>query len=605
MPPSGAWSELFGGVAQVSLTKRPNNKVVTILGARLPISVTFFAIQNFHEGVGATGMPALHLVTMDTVVIGKIKEALIQRIGVERFGLWFQTGVQFRVQSDAIVVEVAGDFALQRLRANFFRHIESASAQAMGFLIPVSMQLAAAGLETTATAAIDPNSARSQSLEPIAHVENRVEIAAAEPLPSQGSPKALPAAVRVGRVHAGLAREKKSSETTGPVRIGTFRSAAIDARPVRSETKAATNGPNLDNPASGQPTTEQPHRGDALTFANFASGTSNQLAHTAAQMLSAQPNDAAPLCFWGATGTGKTHLLSAIRHELRHRHKMQRVILMSAEDFTNDFLTAVRGAGLPAFRKRYRDVDALLIDNIQFFGGKSATLREMLYTVDTIVSRRRPLVLAGDRPPMEIEGLSSELAGRMSSGLVCGLGPLEIEVRRELLRRESMRSFMPWDEDLIQALASRVSGDGRLIQGIGRLVSMLQRMHRRMPTMQEIVHEAGDMLQRGPRVVALSEIERAVCTAFSLPSGELRGDGKSRNISQPRILAMYLARQHTSAAFSEIGRYFGDRNHSTVIAAYRRAEAWLTTNKCVGGRGPHGLKVQEAIDTVENLLRIG
>jgi chromosomal replication initiator protein len=533
-------------------------------------------------------MPALHLVTKDMVVIGKIKEALIQRIGVERFGLWFQRGVQFRIQSGAVVVEVAGEFALQRLRANFFRQIESASAQAMGALVSVSMELAPAVAEP---------------IEPIVAIQDPVADAPNHPQPQ--SSKALTHTVRVGRVFAN--RGKVSAETGGPVRIGTLRTVAIDARSSRSETE----GENCPTVGSGEPLLNSGElentrpKGDALTFANFAAGTSNQLAHTAAQMLSAQPSDAAPLCFWGATGTGKTHLLNAIRHELRHRHRMQRVILLSAEDFTNDFLTAVRGAGLPAFRKRYRDVDALLIDNIQFFGGKSATLREMLYTVDTIVSRRRPLVLAGDRPPMEIEGLSGELAGRMSSGLVCGLSPLEIEVRRELLRRESMRSFMPWDDELINALASRVSGDGRLIQGIGRLVSMLQRMHRRMPTMQEIVREAGDMLQRGPRVVALSDIERAVCAAFSLPAGELRGDGKSRNISQPRILAMYLARQHTSAAFSEIGRYFGDRNHSTVIAAYRRAEAWLTTNQCVGGRGPHGLKVQEAIDTVENLLRIG
>ena len=547
-------------------------------------------------------MPALHLITKDMVVVGKIKEALIQRIGVERFGIWFQTGVHFRVQSDAIVVEVAGEFALQRLRASFFRHIESASAQAMGVFVPVILQLAAESPKMTEKTSREPDSAEQKLPKPANIAENTT------------GPIGLSTTVRVGRARTGQAKDKKTSELVGPVGIGSFPRAAIDANAIRSETKKLTGGPTTDSLALDKSTTDQSHqshqshqsnRGDALTFANFASGTSNQLAHTAAQMLSAQPSDAAPLCFWGATGTGKTHLLNAIRHELRHRHRMQRVILMSAEDFTNDFLIAVRGAGLPAFRKRYRDVDALLVDNIQFFGGKSATLREMLYTVDTIVSRRRPLVLAGDRPPMEIEGLSSELAGRMSSGLVCGLSPLEIDVRRELLRRESMRSFMPWDEDLIQALASRVSGDGRLIQGVGRLVSMLQRMHRRMPTMQEIVHEAGDMLQRGPRVVALSDIERAVCTAFSLPTGELRGEGKSRNISQPRILAMYLARQHTSAAFSEIGRYFGDRNHSTVIAAYRRAEAWLTTNKCVGGRGPHGLKVQEAIDTVENLLRIG
>lgn len=342
-----------------------------------------------------------------------------------------------------------------------------------------------------------------------------------------------------------------------------------------------------------------------MTFGTFLTATSNTLATTAAQMLTASPSHAAPLCLWGATGTGKTHLLSAIRHELRARHRLSRVILMSAEEFTNDFLSCVRGTGLPAFRKRYRDVDALLIDNIQFLGGKSATLREMLYTVDAVLSRGRPLVLAGDRQPLEIDGLSSELAGRMSSGLVCGINPMELQLRRDLYRRHSQQSFMPWDEATIDLLAERTVGDGRVIQGVSQLVSMLQRMYRRMPTPEEIMTHAGDLLQRGSKAVALADVERAVCTAFGLPLGELKGDSKARKVSQPRILAMYLSRQHTTAAFAEIGRYYGDRNHSTVIAAQRRVEDWLKNNQPVGGRGPKSIPAKEAIAAVENLLRIG
>jgi chromosomal replication initiator protein len=582
-------------------------------------------------------MPALHHDTEDKDVLGKIKEALIQRIGADRFGLWFTRGVEFRCEANAIVVAVSGEFALQRLRVNYFRQIESAVAQAVGSLTPVRMELAdepaatpaVAPVDSSVQAAANSHPSMQESSHPLGFAARGVGRPAAPRLRTQNhgpeplrtllasdsavhSPANRPASTRPAANRPssnGLLSNSPNmggvDRTAAPIAVGpvraNIRAASIDVQAAVPETAS-------DNHSSPSPTElekTRPH-GDAMTFANFAAGSSNQLAHTAAQLLAANPNEAAPICFWGATGTGKTHLLHAIRHELRTRHRMPRVILLSAEDFTNDFLTAVRGgAGLPAFRKRYRDVDALLIDNIQFFGAKSATLREVLYTVDTIISRRRPLVLAGDRPPMEIEGLSGELAGRMSSGLVCGLNPLEIEVRRELLRRESMRSFMPWDEETIQALASRVSGDGRLIQGVGRLVSMLQRMYRRMPTMQEILREAGDMLQRGPRSVALEDIERAVCAAFNLPVGELRGEVKSRNVSQPRILAMYLSRQHTSAAFSEIGRYFGDRNHSTVIAAYRRAEAWLKTNQSVGGRGPHAIKVQEAIDTVENLLRIG
>lgn len=342
-----------------------------------------------------------------------------------------------------------------------------------------------------------------------------------------------------------------------------------------------------------------------MTFGTFLTATSNTLAATAAQMLTASPINSAPLCLWGATGTGKTHLLSAIRHELRTRHRLSRVILMSAEEFTNDFLSCVRGTGLPAFRKRYRDVDALLIDNIQFLGGKSATLREMLYTVDAVLSRGRPLVLAGDRQPLEIEGLSSDLAGRMSSGLVCGINPMELQLRRNLYQRYAQQSFLPWDEATIDMLAERTIGDGRVIQGVSQLVSMLQRMYRRMPTHEEITTHAGDLLQRGAKAVALADVERAVCTAFGLPLGELKGGSKARNVSQPRILAMYLSRQHTTAAFAEIGRYYGDRNHSTVIAAQRRVEDWLKNNQPVGGRGPKSIPAKEAIAAVENLLRIG
>jgi len=543
--------------------------------------------------VGATGLPALHqgIDTMDE--LGKLKEALIQRIGVDRYELWFAKTVRFRLETDTLIAEVAGDFALHRLRANYFRHIESAVAQCAGRLVKVRMELQ-----------VEQRQNPVATSEPAGNTEPELSVKSktSHPAYCEHPVSVLPKMREIGPSTLASGRPLRPSARTEPIRVGSIRGKAIDSSVAGQETMPAVRLAADSSPAAFSTKSSQV---DAMTFANFAPGNSNQLARTAAQLLAEKPNESAPICFWGATGTGKTHLLNALRHELRHRHRMQRVILLSAEEFTNDFLVAVRGAGLPAFRKRYRDVDALLIDNIQFFGGKSATLREVLYTVDTIVSRRRPLVLAGDRPPMEIDGLSSELAGRMSSGLVCGINPLEVEVRRELLRRESMRSFIAWDEDTIETLANRVSGDGRLIQGIGRLVSMLQRMYNRNPSMQEIVREAGDLLQRGPKVVALADIEKAVCSAFNLPVGELRGEVKSRNVSQPRILAMYLARQHTSAAYSEIGRYFGDRNHSTVIAAYHRAEGWLKNNKSLGGRGPHGLNVQEAITTVENLLRIG
>ncbi len=548
-------------------------------------------------------------------VLGKIKEVLEQRIGSDRFRLWFGDRVRFGMDGQAISLKVDGDFALERLRGKYLREVEAAAAQVTGRIVPVRMSLLAdtapvlSSEETSADGAFsDANQAECSPI-------------TASPLREEPTPAA---AARARRIAASQpTRLTSDAKPTRSIRVTeqppaaagavrTARGAAASDRPrVRSVPAATprgtsgTNGATAGPDGAGTPVESSGRRVVPMTFGSFLQSTSNSLAITAAKLLAADPVGSAPLCFWGATGTGKTHLLHSIRHELRVRHGLSRVILLSAEHFTNDFLSCVRGTGLPAFRKRYRDADALLVDNVQFLGGKTATLREMMYTVDAVVSRGRPLVMAADRQPMEIDGLGSDLAGRLSSGLVCGINPMERELRRDLYRCHAQHSFLPWDEPTIEMLAERTIGDGRVIQGVSQLVSMLQRMYRRMPTFQEITSQAGEMLQRGPKVVALADVERAICATFGISTQDLRSDAKSRNVSHPRILAMYLSREHTSAAFSEIGRYYGDRNHSTVIAAHRRVEQWLEGDQPLGGRGPKNMKVQEAISAVENLLRIG
>ena len=597
-------------------------------------------------------MSALHQGPDDRGVIGTIKEVLKQRIGADRFGLWFGERVHFVLESSSLILLVDGEFALERLRGNYLRAVESVAAEVLQRMVPVRLQLAGADDLAAAAPATAPSDTVAAAIVDVTPADKPAAPAAktlarrrlgAETTTNCGATARRPGgrlstggpAALADVLMAAATEPRRSGKATSAHRPATPRQSAraTTIAPSPTETRGTAIGPS---PRSIRVTTAPAGSGDEgqateasgaggstgaatadrrlqapggrglpMTFGTFLTATSNTLATTAAQMLTASPANAAPLCLWGATGTGKTHLLAAIRHELRTRHRLPRVILMSAEEFTNDFLSCVRGTGLPAFRKRYRDVDALLIDNIQFLGGKSATLREMLYTVDAILSRGRPLVLAGDRQPLEIDGLSSELAGRMSSGLVCGINPMELQLRRDLYRRHSQQSFMPWDDATIDLLAERTVGDGRVIQGVSQLVSMLQRMYRRMPTPEEIMTHAGDLLQRGTKAVALADVERAVCTAFGLPLGELKGGSKARNVSQPRILAMYLSRQHTTAAFAEIGRYYGDRNHSTVIAAHRRVEDWLKNNQPVGGRGPNSIPAKDAIAAVENLLRIG
>lgn len=542
--------------------------------------------------------------TQDRTVEGKIRDGLERRIGTDRFGIWFGDRVRFEIGPDGLTVWVHGEFALERLRGHYYRQIESIAAEVVGGIVPVKMSLweersgvlssadqeAATSLRpsvpTPTAVTTDVQQIRSQPV-------RSIRVSSPNPLREIVPKATAPRGIGGGQLRVG----------SGPVVVRP--SDGLSGNASAREGSGRELGGEGEDGALGESLASPGRRVVPMTFTSFMPATSNQLAVTAAKLLASDPIGSAPLCFWGPTGTGKTHLLHAIRHELRARHGMPRVILLSAEQFTNDFLACVRGTGLPAFRKRYRDADALLIDNVQFLGGKTATLRETLYTVDALLTRRRPLVLAADRQPLEIDGLAGDLAGRMSSGLVCGINPMERELRKELFRRHAEQSYLPWDEATIEVLAERTMGDGRVIQGVAQLVSMLQRMYRRMPTLQEIAAQAGDMLQRGPKVVALADIEKAICSTFGITTQELRSEAKSRSVSHPRILAMYLSREHTTAAFSEIGRYYGDRNHSTVIAAHRRVEEWLEGERTLGGRGPKGMKVKEAIAAVESLLRIG
>lgn len=284
---------------------------------------------------------------------------------------------------------------------------------------------------------------------------------------------------------------------------------------------------------------------------------------------------------------------------------MRRVIRLSAEQFTNDFIKSVGTSGLPAFRRRYRDLDALLIDDVQFLATKKATLREMLYTIDTLASAGRPLVFTADRPPAEISGLTRELAGRMSAGLVCPMRPLDTTTRETLLRRLiAQHCPAAWPEEVIVEINGMLGGDGRMLRGIVNLVSTLQRMHRRMPTMDEIRQYGGELLRSQTPVVTLTAIERAVCEAFELDAQALRSGGQTRSISEPRMLAMYLSRQLTSSAFSEIARHYGGRSHTTALAANRKVASWLESGRSVG-RGRQAMSARQAVERIESILRTG
>ncbi|WP_164101203.1 DnaA/Hda family protein [Candidatus Laterigemmans baculatus] len=560
---------------------------------------------------------------MDVAV--EIQDALIRRLGADRYALWFNDQVRLQFAGDALTVTAENEFAVARLRKRLLGDLKAAAGEVLGAGVSVRLQVAAEEPTTAADgdASADDGSAIGGAAEDAAASDGDAAVGR-EPLGGEGAGR------RAGRQRA--LRSTAGGDGSGLSTLGTLASSAHGRGGAKRGAGAAKNAAGRGGAAarfgrgarsasakpehplrmvSADSSEESPAESTTprsplagASAGTFSVGDCNRLAFTATRMVIEEPGSVSPLFFWGPAGTGKTHLLAAIRNELRRRHQLRRVVMLSAEQFTNDFTGAVRGSGLPGFRRRYRDVDALLIDDVQFVGGKRATLRELLYTVDSLLRGRCQLAFTADRPPLDLEGLNEELAGRMAGGMVCALRPLDRATRRGVLQSMVERTGTEASAEVLDRLADELAGDARILSGAVHHLHTLGQMIGRPATWEELQQSAPELISAGRPAVNLGDIQKAVCDMFGLPSGSLRSRGQQRAVSQPRMLAMYLARQYTRAAYSEIGDYFGNRSHSTVIAATKRVENWIADSAPVQ-RGSSTLQTRQAIEAIENLLRTG
>jgi len=318
-------------------------------------------------------------------------------------------------------------------------------------------------------------------------------------------------------------------------------------------------------PINPKPGATVPGLNPRNTFESFVVGPNNEIAHAASLAVAQTPaRTYNPLFVYGGVGLGKTHLMQAIGQYVWAK----KVIYVSSELFINEFIDAIQHSNLVKFRKRYRQADLLLIDDIQFLGGKERSQEEFFHTFNTLFDGHKQIVLSSDRPASEIANLEHRLVSRFEWGLTAELQPPDIETRLAILRKKAHTMQIKLRDDIFQFLASRIRTNVRRLEGALMRVASFASLSGKELTQEVIEHLLKDILQEeGRHSITIEQIQRRVAEHFDVRVADMTSKRRPASIAFPRQVAMYLARELTKASLNEIGEAFGGRDHGTVLHA--------------------------------------
>jgi chromosomal replication initiator protein len=310
-----------------------------------------------------------------------------------------------------------------------------------------------------------------------------------------------------------------------------------------------------------------------FTFETFVVGKPNEFAVAAAERIASSSKPPFnPLFLYGGVGLGKTHLMHAIAHRVKHHDTGRRVVYLSAEKFMYQFVRALRSKDTMTFKELFRSVDLLMVDDVQFISGKDSTQEEFFHTFNTLVDRGRQIVISADRSPSDLSGLEERIRSRLGWGLVADIHPTTYELRLGILQAKAEQLRVEIPPRVVEFLASRITSNVRELEGaMNRIVHQASITQKTISIdmAQEVLK---DLLRANDRRVTIEEIQKAVVEHYSIRMTDMTSARRSRAVARPRQMAMYLAKHLTPRSLPEIGKKFGGRDHTTVMHAVRQIE---------------------------------
>jgi chromosomal replication initiator protein len=488
---------------------------------------------------------------------------------------WLTASKPVTLHESTAIVAVPDDFTRSQLESRLRPRLEHALSESLGRAVHLAVTVDASLPVDAAEAFIDQQARASQDGAPSTgdsthpqgdmSTNHRVDLSQLE------------------RERSGLGMTPPISDSAGPPLGALYDTGLTDTGLQEAGLTPSVPGPPT--PSTGTPaqTVAETRLNPKYLFESFVIGASNRFAHAAAVAVAEAPGKAYnPLLIYGESGLGKTHMLHAIGHYVRSLFAGARVRYVSSEEFTNDFINAIRDDRAAGFQRRYRDVDVLLIDDIQFLEGKIQTQEEFFHTFNTLHNANKQIVITSDRPPKRLEALENRLRNRFEWGLITDVQPPDLETRIAILRKKAATERLTAPPEVLEFIASKIQTNIRELEGALIRVTAFASLNRQEVdlTLAEIVLK--DLIPEGGEPEISAGVIIAQTSAyFGLSIDDLCGSSRSRLLVTARQIAMYLCRELTELSLPKIGQQFGGRDHTTVMHADRKIRQLMAERRSV------------------------